>query len=94
MSAISSVMRSIQQNFPYPTQISEKFSLSIPDIARNLNKVIFPMIGIVALSNLTGADAGPVTYGVCVSACLALANPILTPGCIISCIAVSGPWCP
>jgi len=92
--SVKPVANSIQQTIPPQAQMTQKFSISIPQIAKNLNTLVLPLIVTYALSSIPGAEAGPVCYAVCVSGCLALVNPILTPGCLISCIALSGPWCP
>ena len=50
-------------------------------------------VALEALASLTGADAGPITYGLCVAACTASAPPAL-PACLAACAISLGPWCP
>jgi len=50
-------------------------------------------VAIEALAHLTGADAGPVTYGLCIAACSSAAPPAL-PACLAACAISLGPWCP
>ncbi len=94
LSAVSSTASSIRQMIPFQDQIAERFSISIPDIAKNLNRVVIPAIAFIVSSNLAGAEAGPLSYGVCVAACMSLATPVLMPACTVGCLALAGPWCP
>ncbi len=71
-----------------------KFSTMVPTIGRILNAFAVPAIALFALSNIPGAEGGPISYGVCVSACLSLATPVFMPACLVSCVGLSGPWCP
>ncbi len=63
-------------------------------LPRNLNKVAIPTIALIVSSNLACVNAGPLSYGVCVAACMSLATPVLMPACTVGCLALAGPWCP
>lgn len=63
-----------------------KYSVSTLDVMSNLSKVAIPIIAILALSNLSVADAGPMAYGVCTTVCLTLASPLAAPFCIGGCL--------
>ncbi|MDP1609222.1 MAG: hypothetical protein Q8L98_07920 [Chlamydiales bacterium] len=69
-------------------EASYHFSDLASGIARNISKFAIPIIAIAAMSNIPGADAGPVAYTVCTAWCMALATPVLLPGCILACIPV------
>jgi len=84
--SINKVSQHIQQYLPSSEQIIGKFSKAIPRIAHTLNKVAIPAFVLFLLSNVPGADAGPVAYGVCCACCISLATPILIPACITGCI--------
>ena len=85
--SVNSICQSAGQMIPSPERVVWKCYGTLSNIVRNLNKIAVPTIMLVALSNISEVDTGPVSYGVCVSACLALANPVLTPACIVSCLA-------
>lgn len=50
-------------------------------------------VALEALASLTGADAGPITYALCIAACAGSAPPAL-PFCLAACGISLGPWCP
>ena len=91
---LTSAIQSSRQMIPSQEQVTGKFSTLIPKVSINLNKAALLAFAIFALASFPGADAGPVSYGVCVAACLALATPVAMPACLVGCIGLSGPWCP
>ena len=63
----SSIDQSVQQlNLP---ETSTKFSISIPTILSNINKIAIPAILLVGLSYIQAAEAGPIAYAACMAAC-------------------------
>lgn len=69
-----------------------EYSIPISSIARNISKVALPAIALFAMSNLPGADAGPMAYGLCVEVCfvsLAWCPPLL-PACVFGCLPLLG----
>jgi len=68
-----------------PTE-SGRYSLNLPAIARNLNRIAVPGIVLFALSNVAGAAAGPLEYAACTTACVLFCSPIAIPGCLTACL--------
>ena len=50
-------------------------------------------VALESLCSINGAEAGPVTYALCIAACAFSAPPIL-PFCLAACAPSLGPWCP
>lgn len=50
-------------------------------------------VALEALSHLAGAEAGPITYALCVAACSTAAPPAM-PACFAACAISLAPWCP
>ena len=92
--SVASIIESSYSNLIDRVQENVRFSTLIPRIGVNLNKVAIPAIFLFACSYVQAAEAGPVTYGVCVSACIALVTPIFTPACIAACMATAVIPCP
>ncbi len=92
--SISTVSVSMQQWIPSLGIMEGKYSLSLPRIARNLNKVAIPAIALFAFSFLSSAEAGPASYATCIAVCMSLATPVALPACTVGCLALAGPWCP
>lgn len=61
-------------------------SISIPRIFANINKLAIPIFAILALSNISGVEAGPMAYAACTTLCLGFATPIFAPACITGCL--------
>lgn len=60
-------------------------------ILRNLNTIALPAILAAAAMGIPKADAGPITYGICVAGCIAI-NPTWGALCPVLCLpAVSAP---
>lgn len=78
----------MQQYLPSSEQIIGKFSKAIPRIAHNLNKVAIPAFVLFLLSNVPGADAGPLAYAVCVGGCAPVISGLAGP-VALACIN----WC-
>jgi len=78
---------SVNSMVPHVDYDSGMFS-TIPRIIHNITKVALPAIALFAMANLQGAEAGPVSYGLCVQACFAATAwcPPLTPACVFACI--------
>ncbi|MDR3624464.1 MAG: hypothetical protein P4L16_04920 [Chlamydiales bacterium] len=57
-----------------------------------IGKIAIPAILMVAMSSVPGAEAGPLTYTACVSACSA--SVFLAPACPFLCAPALGPYCP
>ena len=51
--------------------IGRKMSGSICNIAKNLNTVAVPMVILIGISSMNGADGGPVSYAACEALCWA-----------------------
>jgi len=66
---------------------SGRYTNDISQITKNINKLALPIIAIVALSNLSRADASGLAYGLCVATCTAFATPLLLPACLVGCTA-------
>jgi hypothetical protein len=92
--ALNTASITIWQMIPSRAQIIEKCSTSLSNVPSNLNKVALPAIALLISSSLTGVNAGPLSYGVCVAACMSLATPVFMPACTVACLGVAGPWCP
>ncbi len=65
---------------------SAKYSLDFPAIARNFSEIAVPAISLFAMSQLTGASAGPLEYAACTTACALFCSPIAIPGCVTACL--------
>lgn len=65
------------------------YSRWTPKIINTIHNLAIPMIALYALSNIPGAQAGPMAYGLCVEACFAAAGwwfPPAIPVCVAGCI--------
>lgn len=60
--------------------------VSLVKTAERLNKFAVPIVVLCAMAGMPSANGGPLLYGICVSACMALATPVLLPACILACI--------
>lgn len=58
-----------------------------------LKTMVTTAVAMEALANLSGAEAGPITYAACVASC-AFAAPPVVPFCLAACAPSLGPWCP
>lgn len=68
-----------------------RFSTLLPRIAGNINKLIIPLLGLLAMASMPQADAGPMAYGICVEACFVGAGwwcPPLIPVCVVGCLPI------
>jgi hypothetical protein len=83
--SINAINQSIQAYVPSRELVAGCFTTSLPQIGRNLNKLAIPTILLFGLSFAQGAEAGPIAYATCVTACGALFAP-LVPVCIASCL--------
>jgi hypothetical protein len=84
------MLSGITQNIQHKTSdLYASFSLSSVDkIAKKLALVAIPTIGLYALSNIPGTEAGPVAYATCLAACggaTAVGGPI-SLACILTCL--------
>lgn len=61
-----------------------RYSLSIPKIAWNLNKLAKPIMAILALYSLSRVEAGPLSYSACCLGCTASLPPAV-PLCLSFC---------
>lgn len=91
---IHSMTRAAEGILPYGRPQAGKFSLNFPEIGKSLNRIAIPVIAILAIASLPGADAGPASYGTCVAMCMSLATPVFLPACLAGCVGLTGPWCP
>ena len=55
--------------------------------------LVVSTVAIEALSNIPGAEAGPVTYAACIAACGVATGPACA-SCLAACLPLLGPWCP
>jgi hypothetical protein len=55
---------------------------SMRGIATNLNKIAIPAITLFALSNIPGADGGPLAYAACVAGCAPVISGLAGPAAI------------
>ena len=69
---------------------SGRFSLNLPGIARNLNKVALPIIALFAFSQAPTANAGPIAYGACVALCSVVTSFVGVPVCVVECLPLLG----
>lgn len=69
------------------SSISNRYSLDLPNIARNINRLAIPAVTLFVLSNLNGTLAGPIEYAVCVTACTIFGTPAAFPACATACLA-------
>lgn len=85
MQVITNLMNytGISQQKDHP---SGRYSLSAPNIARNLNKIAIPAILLLGASLVQGAQAGPLEYSACVTGCTFFATPAAFPGCVAACL--------
>ncbi|MDP1609221.1 MAG: hypothetical protein Q8L98_07915 [Chlamydiales bacterium] len=70
---------------------SYRFSGLLPGIARNISKFAIPIIAIAAMSNIPGADAGPLAYSACVIGCIPVISGLAGPAsaaCMMWCAAL------
>lgn len=63
-----------------------RYSLSPPNIARNLSKIVIPAILLLGANLVQGAEAGPSDYSACITGCTLFATPVAFPGCVIACL--------
>ncbi|MCH9625676.1 MAG: hypothetical protein S4CHLAM123_08540 [Chlamydiales bacterium] len=61
---LEALSQSIQQYIPSREQVVGRFSISPPQIARQLNRIAIPAIGLYAAYNAPGVDAGFLLAGV------------------------------
>ena len=66
-------------------QPAGRYSLSLPNIASRVSRLILPTFALVALSSIPVAGAGPMAYLICVEACFLLL-PFIAPACILGCL--------
>lgn len=84
---------------PASTQTKGRYSDLIPVIAKNINKIAIPILFVLTTSNILGVDAGPLSYGVCVSGCelaftqAGLFGAIPSGGWSLLALVGSGPAC-
>ena len=64
----------------------QKYSTNIPRIAKNISKVVLPMLIFYTMSHIPGADAGPLAYASCLAGCAAM-GPI-APACWAACLPI------
>ena len=65
---------------------------------RKANIIALGIFAIYTLSNIPGADGGPLTYGSCVAGCISIATAVTVgigsvpslPGCITLCLPLLG----
>lgn len=62
-------------------------SFSSSNIPGQLYKCAFPLLILAGLSNIPGANAGPLSYSACVLGCTTVAPPLF-PACVTMCLAV------
>ena len=85
--SIHAINQSVQQHVVSSSNSTlGRFSLSLPSVTRNLNKITVLAIAFFALSNLRGASAGPLEYSACVIACTLFATPVAFPACVTACL--------
>lgn len=75
------------------TQNMSIYMPSAKTVAKCAATVGVAAVALNALASIPAADAGPITYSACVTACTALLVPAI-PACLASCLASLGPWCP
>ena len=77
------------------------YAQSLGEVIKKTTKMALPMIAMYAISNTPGAEAGPVAWGMCVSACqygLVVALPggvgliSLATGGGATCQVLCSPW--
>jgi len=86
---------SVQSTGVYTSQPviqSSGYSMVIPRIIENISKVALPAIALFAMANLQVANAGPISYALCVESCFAatLWCPPLMPACVFGCFPLLG----
>lgn len=80
-----------QEAVPTNIQSHGRYSTWLPRIAGNLNKLVIPILSLLAMASLPQADAGPMAYGICVEACFTVAGwwcPPMIPVCIAACLPI------
>lgn len=82
---IREINDSIQRFLPN-SPLSGKYSLSLPQIASNLNKFALPIIAFYAFSSAQTAMAGPLEYSACVIACTLFGMAATFPACAAACL--------
>ena len=83
--SIRAIAESVYQYVP-SNPLSGRFSLNLPQIASNLNKVAVPAIALYAFSNVPTALAGPIAYSACVAGCTVFSGMIGLPVCVGGCL--------
>jgi hypothetical protein len=87
---INEIGRYAYNAFPSKLEIVDAFS----KVIKNVNKVAVPAIILFSLTGVPGVGCGPVSYGICITACTSMATPVFMPACIVGCLSLAGPWCP
>jgi len=75
------------------SQTLQYYTPSAQSVAKCAITMATSAVALNSLSSLTGADAGPITYGICVAACTGVAPPAL-PACIAACFPALNPFLP
>ncbi|NGX38392.1 MAG: hypothetical protein K1000chlam2_01565 [Chlamydiae bacterium] len=83
-SAITQSMHS--QIIQKPSVNTGKYTLSLPSVAGTVRKFAMPIFFTLVLSNIPGAEAGPMAYAACTTLCLGFATPVFAPLCITGCL--------
>ena len=71
-----------------------RYSSFITSAARKVSIVALSALALYAASNVPSADAGPVTYGICVAALAAASHGFFMPSALFKCAYLLGPWYP
>lgn len=90
MSSVSSCLYSFGQSafakIPTKEKIFNGLCGTIKNMAKNVQKVAIPVFVLYCASNMPQAEAGPVAYGACLTACLAAGAIATGPAmCCLAC---------
>lgn len=85
MSAIKQVNQSVIPFIHTITKPIGRFSIFLPQVAINLNKIAIPAIALFTLAQLPTTNAGPLEYSACTLGCALFCTPAATPACLLAC---------
>jgi len=93
---VSSFSQVAQQYMPSQHQVVDKFSTTLPKVARFVNEMAVPIMALLLLSNIQGAGGTPAAYAACCAACGTVTGattagvllPLSVGACIKACLPI------
>ncbi|MCB0748750.1 MAG: hypothetical protein KDC90_14915 [Ignavibacteriae bacterium] len=87
--SITALSQSNQQTIASQQTVEHRYSSILPRIAYNVSRLAVPAIALFAMSNIPGAEAGPIAFAECCQACMFYIPSF--PPTILACITGCSP---